>query len=161
MKKAFIFDFDDTLATTAAQVIVRDSMNVAYRSLTPAQFNAYKLGNGESFDFSEFRDEDFVHNADPTLLIHLAREVYDEGHAVYVLTARDASISDAIHTWLKTHGIDAIEIHCVGGTTETIPWNKKRVLLDMVKKYDKIYFYDDSEENINIFQHDKLRSYLV
>ena len=161
MNKAFVFDFDDTLANTACHVIVRDSMNVPYRSLTPAQFNTYELGNGESFDYSEFRDEIFIHAANPTWLIALAKEVANEGHAVYILTARDAVVADSIHAWLMSHGIAAKDIHCVGGSKNLIPVNKKQVLLDIVEKYEKVYFYDDSVENVNVYQHEKLRSYLV
>jgi hypothetical protein len=161
MNKAFVFDFDDTLANTACHVIVRDSMGVAYKSITPAEFNTYKLGNGESFDFSEFRDEIFIHSANPTWLMALAKEVAAEGHAIYILTARHVVVADAIHAWLISHGIAAKDIHCVGGSEGSIPVNKKQVLLDIVASYDKIYFYDDSEENVNIFQHEKLRNYLV
>jgi phosphoserine phosphatase len=161
MNKAFVFDFDDTLANTACHVIVRDSMGVAYKSITPAEFNTYKLGNGESFDFSEFRDEIFIHAANPTWLMALAKEVAAEGHAIYILTAREHCVADSIHAWLMGHGIDATEIHCVGGDKDSIPVNKKQILLDIVEKYDKIYFYDDHEDNVNIFQHEKLRNYLV
>jgi uncharacterized HAD superfamily protein len=159
-KKAFVFDFDDTLAITTARVVIRNSMNVSYKSVSSLEFPGYKLGNGESFDFSEFRDDIFVKNADPTLLMNLAREVYMEGHEVFILTARQDTVAAAIHTWLMKNGVKATEIHCVGADGN-IPISKKRVLFDMVSRFDKIYFYDDSEENINIFRHEKIRSFLV
>lgn len=167
MRKAFVFDFDDTLAETDCKVWVigpptaPDGEYSVSAKLTPAQFNAYELKQGEKFWFGEFRNEKFIHAANPTWLINLAKEVAAEGHNVYILTARENDVADAIHAWLMGHGIDAIEVHCVGGNKDSIPSNKKKILLDIVEKYDKIYFYDDSEDNVNIFQHEKLRNYLV
>jgi phosphoserine phosphatase len=161
MNKAFVFDFDDTLANTACHVLVRDADGNPIKSLSPAQFNTYKLLEGETFDFCEFRDEIFIHEANATWLMALAQEVYNENHKVFILTARDNVVADAICIWLMKHGIEATDIHCVGGTKESIAENKKKVLLDIVNAFDKCYFYDDSEENVNIYQHEKLRSYLV
>lgn len=162
MRKAFVFDFDDTLATTDCMVLVRETdYNQCVARLTPQEFNSHKLPRNCSYDFSEFRNGQFIKNANPTWLIHLAKEVYNEGHSVYILTARDNNVADAIYAWLMKHGIQATDIHCVGGTKESIAQNKKKVLLDIVNVYDKVYFYDDSEANVNIYQHEKLRSYLV
>lgn len=163
MRKAFVFDFDDTLAVTPCRVHVIDSNNwgACVRSLTPAEFNIYKLQDGEYFDFSEFRDGSYIHKADPTFLIHLAKEVYDEGHKVFILTARGMEVIDSIWVWMKSHGIEVDTIHAVGGTGREIAERKKRILLDIVSNFDKVYFYDDSEENVNIFQHEKLRAYKV
>ena len=66
MRKAFVFDFDDTLAMTDACVLVLAPINregyfggatrkVAKR-LTPAEFNNYKLQRDEEFDFSQFKN---------------------------------------------------------------------------------------------------------
>jgi len=163
MRKAFIFDFDDTLANTSCQVFVRDSNNVPCKTLTPAEFTKYTLQDNETFDFSEFRDEIFVHQANPTFLIHLAREVYNEGHNVYVLTARSDCVAESISTWLQSHGIVATEIHCVGSTepSVSVAESKKQVLINLIEKFDKTYFYDDCEKNVNIFRHEKLRAYQV
>ena len=119
MNKAFVFDFDDTLAITSARVIIHNSMSVAYKSVSSFEFPGYKLGNGESFDFSEFRDDMFIKNADPKLLMNLAREVYMEGHSVFILTARQNTVAAAINVWLMSHGVDATEIHCVGSDDVT------------------------------------------
>jgi hypothetical protein len=167
MNKAFVFDFDDTLAETDCKVWVlgrpidpSEHYNVV-RKLTPAEFNTYELKDGESFNFCEFRDDKFIHSANPTWLMALAKEVAAENHAIYILTARENHVADSINAWLISHGIAAKDIYCVGGTKDSIPVNKREILLDIVASYDKIYFYDDSEENVNIFQHEKLRNYLV
>ena len=160
-KKAFVFDFDDTLASTTCRVIIRDSAEVACKSITPAEFNSYKLQSGESFDFSEFRDEIFIHAANPTWLMGLAKEVAAEGHAVYILTARHEVVADSIFAWLMSHGIVAKDICCVGNSSGPISVNKREVLLGIVESYDMCYFYDDCQENVDIFQHEKLKSYFV
>jgi hypothetical protein len=94
-------------------------------------------------------------------LIHLAKEVSAEGHNVFILTAREHKVIGEIEEWLSDQNVDIAASYCVGGFSSQIAERKKRVLLDIVKKYEKVYFYDDSEENVNCFSHEKLRSYLV
>jgi hypothetical protein len=162
MDKAFIFDFDDTLAETECKVIVRaDADDQIVARLSPKQYNTHKLRFDCHYDYSDFRDGSFIKHASPTWLIHLAKEVSAEGHNVFILTAREHKVIGEIEEWLSDQDVDITASYCVGGTSSQIAERKKRVLLDIVKKYDKIYFYDDSEENVNIFQHEKLRSYLV
>ena len=49
-----IFDIDDTLFHPTTKVfVVKGTKRV--RTLTPAEFNVYKLKSGEEIDFSEFR----------------------------------------------------------------------------------------------------------
>jgi hypothetical protein len=49
-----VFDLDDTLIQTAAKVRVMGAGGVELRSLTPAEFTTYALGEGEAFDFRDF-----------------------------------------------------------------------------------------------------------
>ena len=147
MNKAFVFDFDDTLAKTKATVIVKQAFGRSFR-LSASEFNQYKLSVGESFDFSEFRIPELVKDGKPTYLVSLTKEVYDENHSVYILTAREHDVSDAIHSWLENYGIKPKTIFCVGGTSKTISKNKRKVLLSIMEQYDKVYFYDDCSKNI-------------
>ena len=49
-----IFDIDETLFYSKAKVkVVKDGKVI--KSLDNVQFNNYKLGNGEDFDFGEFK----------------------------------------------------------------------------------------------------------
>jgi FMN phosphatase YigB (HAD superfamily) len=167
MRKAFVFDFDDTLATTDACVLVvmpdTKTCRGYIRELTPAEFNDYTLKNGERFDFSQFRCPDLVIDGKPTELINLAKEVYNERHDVYILTARSNDVADAIAKFLKLAGIEAKQIICVGDDDEHdgIAHTKKKSLLTIMKLYDKIYFYDDNKENIKLAKEMGVRSYLV
>jgi FMN phosphatase YigB (HAD superfamily) len=167
MRKAFVFDFDDTLATTDACVLVvmpdTKTCRGYIRELTPAEFNDYTLKNGERFDFSQFRCPDLVIDGKPTELINLAKEVYNEQHDVYILTARSNDVADAIAKFLKLAGIEAKQIICVGDDDEHdgIAHTKKKSLLTIMKLYDKIYFYDDNKENIKLAKEMGVKSYLV
>lgn len=165
MNKAFIFDFDDTLAKTDARVLVYNSPPHAPScdSMTPAEFNDYELKEGERFDFSEFRCASLIENGRPTKLMQLAKEVYDENHSVYILTARGDDVSDAIAKFLGLHGIEAKQIICVGDSDEHngIAAGKRKSLLTIMKLYDKIYFYDDNKENIESANEIGVKTYLV
>lgn len=160
MNKAFVFDFDDTLATTDCRVIVRrePSFRVICK-LTPAEFNSYKLGEDQFFDFSEFTK---LINPQTTWLFPLAKEVYNENHAVYILTARGDLAGEAIAQFLCDNGIVAKEIHCVGNSPGEIEEEKRKVLLTIIEGYDKIYFYDDHKGNIEQApENDNIRKYLI
>ena len=165
MKKAFIFDFDNTLAITTARIKVMKISSCLEKAelvgfVTPSQFSNYPLDLGEYFDFSEFSDNKFIENADPTFLIHLAKEVSQEHQDIYILTAREDDSADAIQAFLKEYGIKARQIHCVGGTQETIPIKKRNMLLTIMEGYDKLYFFDDCPNNIDSApNHDKLKKY--
>jgi hydroxymethylpyrimidine pyrophosphatase-like HAD family hydrolase len=158
MKKAFVFDYDDTLATTKCRILVRTKGNVAFggkkiiKKLTPSEYNTYKIKDDCYYDFSEFSSPDFIHNANPTKLIELAKEVYDEGHNVFVITARSDDVSSAIASFLAGFDIKPVSIHCVGGPVEDeskvdIALEKRKVLETIKNIHDLCYYYDDCPKN--------------
>lgn len=154
MRKAFVFDWDDTLATTSARIRLvqqgscpENDEIVGY--IKPKDFSGYELDLGEYFDFTEFRNNEFIRNGDATWLMNLASEVHDEGHDVYILTAREDNSSDAIEEFLLQYGIKAKAIHCVGALAGKTEDNKRKVLMMLIKEYDRIYFYDDCSKNID------------
>ena len=166
MKKAFVFDFDDTLATTDCRVLVRrpnDAPHLPARKLTPAEFNTDALADGEEYDFSEFRSSKFIHNANPTFLMALAQEVHDEGHSVYVLTARADNVADAIATWLLGFGVKAVAVHGVGSDEKKvdIAAEKQKVLSTLKQLFDVVYFYDDDQHNVDLADQVGVKTYLV
>ena len=157
MKKAFVFDFDDTLATTDCRVIVRapkrrGGCGLPVRKLTPAEFNSDILDYGEEYDFSEFRSEKFIRKANPTYLMALAQEVYEENHSVFVLTARTDDVAGAIIDFLAECNVKPVKVFGVGSDDKkvSIPSEKQKVLLTLAQAFDLVYFYDDSEENCDL-----------
>ncbi len=149
MKKAFVFDFDDTLATTDCKVVVRSMSGDVVKRLSPAEYNKASLPAFATYDFGQFRSEKFIHNANPTHLMALAKEVYDEGHAVYVLTARTDNMAVAISDFLVGHNVKPVKVFGVGSdeVKVDIAAEKKKVLETLCQAFDLVYFYDDNEEN--------------
>lgn len=164
MDKAFVFDFDDTLATTEACVLVyRPDTDWTVKKLSPAEFNNYDLKYGEEFDFSQFRCSELVEKGKPTALVQLAEDVSNEDHDVYILTARSSDVADAIQKFLRLNNIRAKQIICVGDEEESslIANRKREVLIKIMKSYDKTYFYDDNKKNIELAKEIGVKSYLV
>ena len=155
-KKAFVFDFDDTLAVTDCKVKVVSSKKQYV--LTPAEFNEWKLAKDEFYDFSDFEK---LINPVGLETLKLAKQVNDENHAVYILTARSGMSKNPIRVWLAMHGISVKEIHCVGGKNANIAKEKRTVLMTIIENHDKTYFYDDCRENIEIVQDLAIKTYLV
>jgi FMN phosphatase YigB (HAD superfamily) len=145
MNKAFVFDFDDTVAITDCCVIVRNADGNVVERLTPKQYNSYKLKSLEYFDYTEFKQ---VINPRATFVMALAQEVHAENHDCYILTARSSAAADGIREFLMSNGIIAKEIICIGDNAGEIAAEKRKVLLSIVQGYDKVYFYDDDKHNV-------------
>ena len=127
-KKAFVFDFDETLAHTDAVVL-----------------------DGTEDKFAEFSNPDTILNGTPLDLMDLAKEVYDEGHSVCVRTARNDCVAKAISEFLLRFGIEANAIHCVGAHANVdVAKAKRKVLLSIIENHQIVYFFDDDETNIEL-----------
>ena len=112
MKKAFVFDFDDTLATTTCKVEVLNKNNKVVRVLTAAKFNTYELKADETFSFEQFKQ---VINPVALPLISLAKEVSQENHNVFILSARPSEAVNPITEFLRSLNIEVKSVICVGG----------------------------------------------
>lgn len=144
MKKAFVFDFDDTVAITDCKVyVIRNGIRII--SLTPAEYNSYQIQENEEFDYSDFSE---IINPKEKFVIHLMKEVHDENQDVYILTARSNIVADSIYKFLSEKNIYAKEIICVGDSDKSIEEEKRKVLMTIMEKYDKVYFYDDHIGNV-------------
>ena len=164
MNKAFVFDFDDTLARTSCVVhVMKDGNTTWCTNLTPAEYSGYTLKEGEYFDYSQFRDPTFIEKAEKLITMDIAKEVHDEDHDVFILTARGSAVADAIDSFLIEYGIDAKQIHCLGdsSTGSTIPREKANILGTLAMAYDKLYFYDDNKENIEHARAIGIKSYQI
>ena len=126
--KAFVFDFDETLAHTSAVEL-----------------------DGTEDRFAEFNDPSTILNGTPLELMGLAKDVSDEGHSVFVLTARNECISNAIAEFLNGFDIEANAIHCVGSNAcVNVAKAKRKVLLSIIENHDVVWFFDDDETNIEL-----------
>ena len=129
-KKAFVFDLDGTLFETSAQEIENATGHAR---------------------FIEFKDsQKLLEESKPRPLIALAQEVQDEGHSVYILTARGSIIAPAIKRLLASHGIKAEYVFTVGDRGFDIPSYKAEILAQLASEYPTTYFFDDDEENLKM-----------
>jgi len=134
-KNAYIFDFDDTLATTEAK------------------------------GFKEFSDPKFVKSALATRYASLAKRRASQGDDIHVLTARSGGggVRQAIAEFMAGSGIPTKSVIAVGkafpkdrepgkrpGTTRKLSTasKKAKVLSKLSKNYGKITFLDDNAENL-------------
>lgn len=156
-----IFDIDDTLLHTTAQIkVVKDGKPM--RSLTNQEFNNYKLGPGEEFDFGEFRNaQKFEEESVPIgPMLDKLRQDLASGKNVVMLTARsDFDNQKAVWRTFKRHGIDINkDVHLF--RAGNLPGNESPAIKKAIHvtqwlktgKYRKIVMYDDSEKNLTVFK---------
>ncbi len=158
--KAYIFDFDDTLVKTEAKVhIYKDGRRI--RSITPEEFNTYESEPGETQDMSDFIDPRIIAKATPYKLwpalvnIDAAKKQGRSSSEIFILTARSPSARLPIHNFLRNAGIDiplenVITIGHDDGRPHDIPTAKEKVLKEIKSQYPEVFFYDDSEGNIEL-----------
>jgi hypothetical protein len=156
-----IFDIDDTLLHTTAQIkVIKDGKPI--RSLTNQEFNNYKLGPGEEFDFGEFRNaQKFEEESVPIgPMLDKLKQDLASGKNVVMLTARaDFDNQKAVWRTFKRHGIDInrdVHLFRAGNLPGSeSPAVKKAIHVSKwlnTGNYSKIVMYDDSEKNLTVFK---------
>lgn len=153
-----IFDIDDTLFHTTAQIkVMKDGREV--RSLNNQEFNVYKLQPGESFDFGEFKNaEKFNRESVPIgpMIAKLKAILKNAGDStVIMLTARsDFDNKGLFLDTFKKYGIDMSKIHVHRSGSLGLPsaegkavWIRK--YLD-TGKYGRVRLYDDAMSNLKM-----------
>tara|TARA_B100001079_G_scaffold260260_1_gene260195 strand:- start:202 stop:714 length:513 start_codon:yes stop_codon:yes gene_type:complete len=149
MKKAFVFDFDDTLASTTCKVEVIYSddwgQDSIVEELTASEFNTYELKADETFSFEQFKQ---VINPVALPLISLAKEVSQENHNVFILSARPGEAVNPITEFLRSLNIEVKSVICVGGKPINIAKEKRTVLMSIIENHEVVYFFDDDKTNI-------------
>ena len=157
-----IFDIDDTLFHTTAQIkVIKDGKVV--RSLTNQEFNNYELQPGEEFDFGEFRSaEKFAKESEPIKpMINTLKRILDRAAntKVIMLTARaDFDDKDKFLSTFEKYGIDMsrIHVHRAGNLPgDEPPAYKKAVWVRKylnTGKYNRVNLIDDSMTNLKVFK---------
>ena len=152
--KILLFDVDDTLIKSDVKVHVVKNGEVI-KKLSSTEYNSYKLQPGESFDYSEFEDEDILNNRSVFLKYWdtLQRE-YKNGTHIGILTAR--SNKDMFYRFFKSNGITiknelvfAINDPKLNLKGSTIEDRKAEVIKRLAKcGYRTMVFFDDNEANL-------------
>ena len=126
-RKAFVFDLDGTLFETTA-------------------VERHEFAHPDCW--VEFRDpQKLLIESTPLPLLSLARQVKEEGHKVFVLTARGNAIAGTVRQLLDRYGVDVTFVYCVGDKGIDIPVYKAEILAGIGRRFDKTYFYDNEVEN--------------
>jgi hypothetical protein len=168
-----IFDIDDTLFHTNAQIDVVDPMGNVVESLTNQEFNNHTLPEGYKYNFDQFTDANkFATESNPiNNMLSKVRRIYQNVQAknaregtnskVILSTARsDFDNKETIIKFFREHGIpidEGIYLHRAGNVPGNAPpAEKKNFVLESQylqpgHNIRYISFYDDSKKNLEAF----------
>ena len=158
-----VFDIDETLFHTAANVLVRDQQGNLLRKLDNREFNTYVKAPGEVFDFIEFRSAElFYHTSKPIdkmfmRIKGIMRAKRNPNSKVIILTARsDFDNKELFLDTFRKHGlteIDDIHVHRAGNLPVSAAEGKKVFIEKYLKtnKYYKARLFDDADSNLRMF----------
>jgi anion-transporting ArsA/GET3 family ATPase len=158
-----IFDIDETLFQTKALVKVMKDGKVV-RSLDNQEFNTYKLKDGESYDFGEFRSAEVFQNTSIPIMkmIEKARAIIKNatasGSRVIIVTARaDFDDKKKFLDTFRRYGIDIDKVYVersgnlnLGSSAK----NKRFIFHKYLRsgKYERVRFFDDAMSNLIMFK---------
>lgn len=145
MRTLFIFDFDDTLIDSDAEVRVT-STDGKVTKLSSEQYAKFTPKKGDNIDFSDF--DSYPRNAEiiEPVFAELRSAISTSGKQnVVILTAR--SNPDPVRFFLNENNISAIDIVAVGTSD---PNSKAFYILDRVKEegFDEVVVFEDNVRNI-------------
>jgi hypothetical protein len=134
------------------------------RKLSNQEFNTYKLGAGESFDFREFRDaKHFRDTSEPIAkainkLIAIHKNVKAKGSKMIVITARaDFDDRDMFLDTYRKQGIDIddIHVHRAGNLNAPNSAEGKKIYIKQyldTGKYTRVRLFDDAVSNLEMLK---------
>ena len=149
IKKARVFDFDDTLAKTNSKVLY------TLPDGTKGNLNATQFAEqydelqeaGAAFDYSEFNQ---VKDGSKGPLATLAKRFTESkgDRDVFVLTARPAESAEAIQEFLRSSLGISIPLQNINGLSNGTPGAKAMWVAEKVSEgYNDVFFADDSKAN--------------
>ncbi len=158
-----VFDIDDTLFHTTAQIaVIKDG--VVLKKLTNQEYNTYTLKAGEKFDYSEFHDADKFYKESKPIGRMLAKakailtnSLRNPLSKVIIVTAR--SNFDNKEKFLQTFrkygfDIDKVRVERAGNIGDIeIPAIKKYIIINNYIQdgvYGKVRLFDDSMANLKV-----------
>ena len=157
-----IFDIDETLFHTKAKVQVLKDGKIN-KILDNQQFNSYKLKNGESFDYGQFKSAKiFKETSTPiTKIIKKAKRIIHyairSGAKVIIVTARqDMDDKKLFKEAFEAQGIDIGKVYVeragnIGKKTASA--NKVVIFKKYLDtgRYAKVRLFDDDKNNLKAF----------
>ena len=149
-KKARVFDFDDTLATSKSNVLytLPDGTEGSLSATDFATRSGELMEAGAEFDFSEFSQ---VKEGKKGPLAVLAKKLTEAkgDRDVFVLTARPADAAGPIQSFLRSALGISIPIENITGLGDGKPGAKAFWMAEKVAEgYNDIFFADDAKQNV-------------
>ena len=154
--KILIFDMDDTLIYTTANIwVMKDGKHI--KTLSSSEYNDYKPQRGESFDYCEFDDPKILSRERFTPYWNTLKREYKKGTHISILTARGNAAM--IRKFFLQNGIDIKPdlVFAIGdpmlSLTGTVQDRKAQIISHIAQLgYDTMVFFDDNEDNLKSAQ---------
>lgn len=151
--KIILFDLDDTLIHTTAEIWV-SKHGKPVRKLSNTEFNDYVLKDGESFDFVEFDDPNILATSKFTKYWQTLKREYNKGTHIGILTAR--SDCNMIRNFLLNNGIRIKDELVMAindpklGLSGSIQQRKSEAIKILANAGYKLFvFFDDNKGNLD------------
>ena len=149
VKKARVFDFDDTVARTKSNVLytMPDGEKGKLTAEEFAKQGDSIIEQGGEFDFSEFNK---VMDGKKGPLFDLMKRMKEaEGDRdMFILTARSPEAAPAIQQFLKEMGVDIPLKNITGLADSTGRAKAQWVVNKAAEGYNDFYFADDADQNV-------------
>jgi hypothetical protein len=158
-----IFDIDETLFRTTAKVKVMKDGKVV-KSLDNQEYNSYKLKDGETYDYGEFKSAEVFKNTSIPIMKMIQkakaiiRNAVNAGSKVIIVTARsDFDDKKKFLSTFKKYGIDIDNVYVeragnlrLGSSAK----NKRFIFHKYLRggKFKRVRFFDDAMSNIVMFK---------
>lgn len=143
-KKLRIFDFDDTLVTTDAQVHVTNSKNEHF-DMSPGEFAVYKPKPGDLFNYDDFKQ--LINPQTIKWTGKILSNIYNKygPSGVTILSAR--STPEPIEKFLADAGFSGIDVVALNSADPAAKaaWVDQKI---KTNKLTLVEFFDDSHKNI-------------
>ena len=164
-----VFDIDDTLFHTHAQIHVKNPAGKTVTKLSNSEFNDHKLPAGHNYDFHEFRDAEKFRKTSKPIQPMLKKIKAIHNHVINVPHSRvimntaraDFDNKDKFLDTFRHHGVPVdhqhkpIHVHRAGNEPGTdLPAVKKNAVLRRYldkHPYGSVHMYDDSKTNLHHF----------
>lgn len=156
----YFIDIDETLFHTTAKIKVLNQDGVVIQQLSNAEYNGYELGDGESYDFGEFRDADMFDKTSIPIetTLKFVRDQIKNGHHVVFLTARSSFDSNTVvKQTFRKNGINlnkkGVYIELSGNLKKGTTEGKKKYIINKFLssgKYTNATIMDDHVPNLKI-----------
>lgn len=157
-----IFDIDDTLFKTTANVLVRNRDGEVIASLTSAEYNTYSLKTGETFDFEEFKNaEKFYKESKPigrmlqrAKLILAASEKYPLSRVIIITARTDFDSKSVFLKTFRKYGfdIDKVRVERAGNLGSVGSGASRKAMITRkyleTRSFNKVRIFDDDIANL-------------